>query len=123
MISDDSVAGNSSQNGWQRICDIPVSTGDDNMSLIRMELEAKLEPLHLPLELMDRLMHSTQEIMQHAALPEAGSPSVHMFIYVTQDHRSKAGPWGFFRIERINRTDDNLPRDHAVEFYLYPEGK
>lgn len=93
----------------------------DGSITTRSLLGEKLDPLQLPMELMDRIVKSIQEVLARAVIAETGSEHIHLFIFVPVNYSTMGRTWGFFRIERINAGDNNASPSHAVDLYLYPE--
>jgi hypothetical protein len=106
---------------WQNIGELMLSVGPDDSNAIPSLLQEKLEPLGLPMELIDRIVKSIREVAERAVMGGVRLEHIHLFIFVPANYRVMGGTWGFFRIERINAEDDNTSPGHAVDLYLYPE--
>ena len=49
---------------------------------------------------------------------------VHLLVFAPAAGRSEEHTWGFFRIEKFESTAlSQSAREHAIEFYLFPEGQ
>jgi hypothetical protein len=42
---------------------------------------------------------------------------LHLLLYAPKQPASRGQAWGFFQIEKMG-----ISTEHAIEFYLYPEG-
>jgi hypothetical protein len=107
---------------WRSVDEIIMPVHLDDSGVIHVWLQANLEPLHLPVDLIHRIVKSIREILGRAVTKEMGVKHIHLIIFVPTNYDAKVGSWGFFRIERNEAGVDDTLHSHAVEFYLYPEG-
>lgn len=101
---------------WQLLGELKLALGSRADGAISAWLTELFKPLQLHPDFLNRILKSAQDAT--ARLLQAGLPleHIHLMIFVPQDRAAAGQSWGFFRIEK---TQDP---DHAVEFYLYPEG-
>jgi hypothetical protein len=111
------------RSGWQAVGEITARNGLDGSGTFFSLLQEKLEPLHLEAEFIRRVMNSIEQILQRAVKQEGVFEHIHLFIFVQANYSTMPGSWGFFRIERIDGEADSTSRSHAVDLYLYPEGR
>lgn len=108
---------------WQNIGEMTLPARPDDSDAILSLLEEKLKPLQLPVDLSDRIVRSIQEVSGRAMMGGLRMEHIHLFIFVPANYGITRSSWGFFHIERINAKDDSSFHSHAVDLYLYPEGK
>jgi hypothetical protein len=48
---------------------------------------------------------------------------IHLVIHGPREQTSKQGIWGFFRVEKVEGSTDEISAAHSIEFYLYMEGQ
>ena len=114
----------SSASRWQMLGELILSVGSKPDDLIALWLKELLAPLHLHENFLTRVLQSAQNYAGRALRPEADVPfsHIHLSIFGPDERTSKGQTWGFFRIEKIDNTGENLAHpDHTVEFYLYRE--
>ena len=84
-----------------------------------------LAPLNLHADFLNKILESAQAATTHGFQAEGGLKfeHIHLIILVPQERELKGRNWGFFRVEKIEDTqEDNIAPDHSIEFYLYLEG-
>lgn len=111
--------------GWQILGELELPAGASVEDALYAWLTEILHPLHLPAELLNKIIVSAQEAVARAT--RAGIVQkfehIHLMVLVPATHKEQERTWGFFRLEKIE--DAKAPRtagDHAVELYLYGEG-
>ena len=110
---------------WQMLGELELPVGSDIQNIINSRLAEILAPLKLQPDFLSRMLRSLQEASRRAitstgAVPKFGH--IHMLVFALQHPEFKEKTWGFFRIERLERTTEsqNLP-NHTIELYLYTE--
>ena len=106
---------------WQSMGEITLPVDQVGRESMSAQLQEKLGPLHLPMDLLSRITSSIHEIMERAVTKETGLEHVHLFIHVPAGYSTQVGSWGFFRIERMDAEGAHASHSHAVDLYLYPE--
>jgi hypothetical protein len=108
---------------WQILGELTLPAGSNAGESIHAWLTEILNPLHLPMGMMEKILRSAQETAGRIAQPEAKLEHIHFLVFAPVHHTSKGQTWGFFRIEKIEQANPftDAP-DHAIEFYLYLEG-
>jgi hypothetical protein len=111
---------------WQLLGKLTLTEQSPIDGLIQTWLVETLSPLNLNTNLMEKIIASAQL----AAEFTLQSPSakrfkhIHLVVFTSALLPSNGQTWGFFRIEKIDRlVEENHFPDHAIEFYLYLEGK
>lgn len=110
--------------GWQLLGELELTLGLNVEDEVRAWLAVLLLPLLLHESFLNKVLRSAQEYSLHALRSNINEANghVHLVILVQQDHAMRGETWGFFRIEKIGRTEQGpLHSDHRVEFYLYLE--
>jgi hypothetical protein len=95
-------------------------------NLVSAWLANTLRPLNLKTSLIDKILTSAQLAAESTLqLPSSNRfKHIHLLIFTSAMHPSDGQNWGFFRIEKIGPlSEENQSPDHAIEFYLYLEGK
>jgi len=86
-----------------------------------------LAPLGLEADFVNKILKSAQEAVLRAMRMNAETLEfeyLHVLIFSPVNPGADDHTWGFFRIEKLEKTaGPKTPRNHAVEFYLYAEGK
>lgn len=126
MNSNETNSGNLPRTGWQVLGELELTVGSNVEEHIRAWLMELLIPLDLHENFLNKLFASAQEYSLRALHSTMGSGHghVHLAILVQQEYAPFGNTWGFFRIEKIDSSEENLSHpDHVVEFYLYREGQ
>jgi hypothetical protein len=118
----DNSHANRSPAGWQMMCELSVPTGPDRMEKIPLGLEEQLAALQLSTDLVARIAASIETIVERVMQTKSSSTHLHIFLFTPIDLNRKVGAWGFFWIEKLEGSTEDMQRNHAVELYLYPEG-
>ncbi len=113
----------SSYPAWQAAGQVLLPANPGERMEARSRLVEKLDPLQLPEEFVHRIETSVRQILERVDTREPRFDHVRLFIFVPVDYKANRGSWGFFRIERIDSSDAGRFRGHAVDLYLYPDGK
>lgn len=111
--------------GWQLLGQLELTVASNVEEHIRAWLIELLVPLGLHESFLNKLLASAQEYSLGAlhSTMESGHGHVHLAILVQQEYTPFGNTWGFFRIEKIDSSEEKLSHpDHVVEFYLYMEG-
>jgi hypothetical protein len=125
MTDTNHALNNFMDNDWQLLGQFKVSPGTDIESMIGKWLIETLEPLQLHSDIVDKILFSALQAARNATLPGRRGEFEHFhFVAFSQRHLpDQPTTWGFFRIEKIEaERPASLHPDHAIEFYLYPEG-
>ena len=114
----------SSTSNWQMLGELVLPIGSDIKELISATLAELLAPLELHENFLNRVFKSAQNYAGRALTPDANVPCgvIHLYIFGPNERMSKGQTWGFFRIEKIDISEQNVAYpEHTVEFYLYRE--
>lgn len=112
--------------GWQLLGNLELPVGEEAADLVRLQLTRMLEPLHLHADFLEKILKSAQDSADRGREPNAGLAfgHIHVSVFITKDRVPECTTWGYFRIEKIDSADSYKEHpDHAVEFYLYLEGR
>lgn len=112
--------------GWRLFGELELPAASGANATIQVWLVDMLASLHLRADFVERLLNSALEAAVRILQSNTGSSigHIHLSIFAPNEIASPGSTWGFFRIEKIDSTDLGKDHpDHAVEFYLYPEGK
>lgn len=112
--------------GWQTLGELELALNPDTDHTVNKWLAVMLSPLGLRADFVNKILRSAQDAMTRLMQVNDSSrfEHLHVLVFVPLENASKGlNPWGFFRIEKIDRTADNQNPDHTVEFYLYLEGQ
>lgn len=126
MNSNETNSGTLPRTGWQILGELELTVASNAEQSIRAWLTELLVPLHLHESFLNKLFASAHEYSIRAlhSTMESGHGHIHLAILVQQEHASNGRSWGFFRIEKIDSSEENLSHpDRVVEFYLYVEGQ
>ena len=111
---------------WGKLSELTLSVGANADEIIQAWLVDVLSPLYLPDHFLNRVLLSAQDYVRRALQQniETGLGHLHLSIVVPNPSSSGGSTWGFFRIEKIDGTEQppGYP-EHTVEFYLYVEGQ
>ena len=113
-------------NGWQIVQQFELTVNPDANPAVVKQLTTILSSLNLPADFLNRVLMSAADYMAHAlqAHGEVTLRHIHLSIFSPNKLNSGSGNWGFFRIEKTDRKDQNEGHpNHEVEFYLYVEGE
>jgi hypothetical protein len=126
MQPNDSSLNKYTSSGRRLLGELELQVGVKADDTIGAWLTELLAPLNLHADFLNKVLNSAQDSAARILLTESAAKfeHVHLIIFVPSEPISKEHTWGFFRIEKIESTtaDENFP-DHAIEFYLYVEGK
>ena len=115
-----------SETDWQTLGDLEVRSDSDIERAVQAWLDKTLRPLALHSDLLDRILRSACEAatraLQHKD-PGTGLRHVHLLAFSSHRGEAKRQTWGFFRIEKLEAVVNTYSHNHAIEFYLYPEGQ
>ena len=84
-----------------------------------------LSRLELGEDVVNKVLKSAREALSRA-MPAANDTRfdhLHLLVSTPMHLSAKRQSWGFFRIEKVERTADTANPDHTIEFYLYLEGR
>ena len=111
-----------SLNGWQLLGDLKISYDSNIETVIRTWLLKTLEPVSLPTDFIDRIHKSVfKTVADLLKSDEQRHDHIHLIIFIRKQKTEGSHAWGFFRIEKLEDTTQEK-FNHAVEFYLYPDG-
>ena len=110
---------------WQALGQFKLSIEPDADSVISVWLNETLAPLNLPKDFLGKVLKSSRElvirVVDTATITEP--KHLHFSVFASTDRISHGQAWGFFRIEKLeDAIEGNGTPNHAIEFYLYPEG-
>lgn len=111
---------------WQLLGNLDLSLDSDTVSVTNSRLTELLGPLNLSTDFLNRVLDSAQDSVMRILRPITAPTSshVHLSIFVPNELILEQKTWGFFRIERIEDRGDTVDAlDHAIDFYLYLEGR
>lgn len=126
MNKTDSFPHPASGPGWRLLGELELPAASSANTTIQVWLVDMLAPIHLRADFVERLLNSAQEAALRILQSNTGSSigHIHLSIFAPNVIASHGSTWGFFRIEKIDSMDVSKDHpDHAVEFYLYLEGK
>jgi hypothetical protein len=111
---------------WQTLgeFELPIDASTD--AAVHAWLAEILVHLNLSSDFLERVLKSAQESVGHTFQSDAENvlSHIHISILVPCGHIPSGRSWGFFRIERIEASEDSSDeRHHAIDFYLYVEGE
>ena len=109
---------------WQLLGDFDL-TQDPQVDTIRAWLEELLTPLNLQDELAHQLLGSAQDAKIRALNSNNGTSfeHIHLSVFAPKERDAQCNTWGFFRIEKIDSTEQGEDHpEYIVEFYIYLEG-
>ena len=98
---------------------------DDKIN-INVRLTELFSPLHLDVNFLNRVLRSAQDAVARVMQVESMTKfeHIHLLVFVPADRISNGQICGFFRIEKIEGTNQGEnPPGLAVEFYLYQPGR
>lgn len=125
MNDNDSLPKKAPGTDWQILGELKLSIDASVHSVAGRWVAETLSPLDLQKDFMNKVLKSAQDVVARAVQAESvrASEHLHLSIFVSQDQISGGRTWGFFRIEKLEGAlADENDLDHAIEFYLYPEG-
>ena len=108
---------------WQILGELEI-TGGPKPELSTW-LASIFSELNLRADFQDKVVRSAHEGVSHAM--RAGTTRrfehLHLFIFVPANRALNNHNWGFYRIEKVENAAGKAQPDHAIEFYLYQDGK
>ena len=108
---------------WQRLGDIELPVGSPPDGALYTWLTELLAPLSLHAEFLNQVLRSAQDSMARALQPNGEIKFGHVHLSILKPQAVEGKTWGFFRIEKIEGTEQHKQQpDHTVEVYLYVEG-
>lgn len=107
---------------WQVLGERELAAGIEAGPALDEWLSTILRPLDLHADFLHRVQTSAHEASARAMqAPDQGrSAPIHLRVFVPAGLAGDCPCWGFFRIEKAGSAED---APHAIEFYLYLEGK
>jgi hypothetical protein len=112
---------------WQTLGELEVHSDSYVERVIQVWLNDTLQPLDLHSDLLHRILKSACEAairtlnFQNASMRFG---HIHLLAFAPRNHDAKSQTWGFFRLEKVGAdTENEDPRDHSIEFYLYLDGQ
>ena len=98
----------------------------DIETAIQAWLLETLEPLNLHTDFLNKFSLSVKDTARKLLEPDLAaqeSGHIHLLLFTRRKRAAGSHSWGFFLIEKLEDTaeGDGIP-NHAIEFYLYPEG-
>jgi hypothetical protein len=111
---------------WQLLGKYTLTRQSLPDNLIRTWLVETLSPLNLKASFLDKVLTSAQLSAENTLQSPSANRfnHIHLLIFTSAMLPFDGETWGFFRIEKIDgRVEENQSPDHAIEFYLYLEGK
>ena len=112
--------------GWQSLGELKLPKDSDIETAIQAWLLETLEPLHLNTDFLNRFSLSVKDTarnLMESSLAAQESGHIHLRLFTRRKGTTGTYSWGFFRIEKLEDVTEmeGIP-NHAIEFYLYPEG-
>jgi len=115
-----------SETDWQKLGELTLPIESDNTSPVQTWLTELLAPLNLSMDFFVKILNSTQDAVFRARKPPPHriSEHLHLIVFISADRDVNKQNWGFFRVEKIEDviSQEGVP-DHAIELYLYLDGK
>ena len=111
---------------WQLLGDLELPVGTNLDEAIQTWLTKLFDPLALHGDFLNRILKSAQDAAARVFQSESAEKydHIHLVIYGPRDQGSKQGTWGFFRVEKVEKTaEETSTAAHSIEFYLYREGQ
>jgi hypothetical protein len=110
---------------WQVLGELELPVDADVTSALDAWLVEILSPLNLQANMLHKILISAQEAAQRAlqTANEMALEHLHLHVYAPANNVHPGQTWGFFAIKRIEMAAGNRQPEHAVEFYLYADGK
>jgi hypothetical protein len=109
---------------WKMLGEIQLTPGDDSHHTVDKWLGVILSRLELQEDLVSKVHSSAREAVGRAL--HTGQAirfaRLHVLVFARTDLTARHRSWGFFRIEKVETESVKENPDHAIEFYLYPEG-
>ena len=111
--------------GWDIFGELQLTVGIDTELTVNKWLAVILGRLHLREEFRDQVLKSAREAASRAMQAEGVRKfeHLHLLIFVPSDRTQNSSNWGFYSIEKVEQASGNANPDHAIEFYLYQDGK
>lgn len=109
---------------WQILGELELTVGNASDHTMNKWLKVVLGLLELHADFVNKVLRSAQDSTAHIlqVASESRYEHIHLLVFVKFGQNSKGQTWGFFRVEKLKDTPTAISPDHAVEFYLYPEG-
>jgi hypothetical protein len=106
---------------WQVLGELELPASSSADPALSDWLAELLEPLGLPLDLLNKVLRSAQDAIVHARQTGAVRKfeHLHLRVFAPVESWPKAGNWGFFGIQKGEGSSQG---DHTIGFYLYREG-
>ena len=117
---------NSSRVDWQLLGKHTITRQSLSETPINIWLVETLRPLNLKASFLDKILTSAQLSAENTLQSPSATrfEHIHLLIFTSAMLSFDGETWGFFRIEKIDGlVEENQSPDHAIEFYLYLEGK
>ena len=108
---------------WQRLGELALHRSPGADEAVHRWLVSIFAPLKLPASFAARVLHSAQDVVARALLPEMTTDAapLHLIVFTPKQCQVQSPCWGFFRIEKIGQTEQSIDPGHVIEFYLYLE--
>ena len=111
------------ESAWQVLGELEVTVGPG--PALSTWLASIFSELNLRADFQDKVVRSAHDGVSHAM--QAGATRkfehLHLFIFVPAHRAQNNHNWGFYSIEKVEQAAGNAKPDHAIEFYLYQDGK
>ena len=111
---------------WRMLGELTLSDKAAGDEVVRSWMSSLLQPLSLHPDFMDRIVASACDASTRAFQADAAvkCDHIHLLIYHPADQGSNLGTWGFFRVEKAGKPEEDASAAaHSIEFYLYMEGR
>lgn len=109
---------------WQILGELELPFGVNAQPLLRDWLSDVLTPINLHMDFLNKIWTSAEHVATCTSRTEtaANDQHIHFVICISSSSSLQTQTWGFFRIEKVEKTADNeKSNNHLVEFYLFPE--
>ena len=126
MNSIDITSNKPYSSGWHLYGELELPASANARSLLQTWLVETLHPLSLNASFLEKIFTSSRLSVDRTLQSPVGKQSkhIHILIFASVHQPLPGNTWGFFVIEKIeNTSNENHIPAHAIEFYLYQEGK
>jgi hypothetical protein len=111
---------------WQVLGELDLHIGTNIAEEIRAWLTGIIAPLNSSANFLDRVLKSAYDTSMRSLQSDntLTFEHIHLSVLAPQEIISDGKNWGFFHITRIENQEEDAPGiNHAIDFYLYLEGK
>jgi len=111
--------------GLQILGELELTVDPDIESTVSKWLALILSPINLHADFLNKVLKSAEEAISRAMAAEGVRKfeHLHLLVFMPAVHTQNNPSWGFYRIEKVEKAAGTPNPDHAIEFYLYQDGK